>query len=1019
MTFPTKKLLLTSLMVAALAITAHAATSPTPKPGSFGPQPTKPPASLGGLVGDTCTLDSGFSSIFYENADWTDASSARFLPELDQHWNTSSPAKGINADPRWSAKFEAGFTIVGIPPGTPPPANATIDVYPTYQGYVKIFIDGAVVYEGTNDNAPAEYNPDVRSQPLSSSIPHIITVLYNDFDNSQAELELRAVVCDADNPTNCGTKDYFFRHTIAPRADELYYTKKPADTSGTIGTSVNFSMDYANNSTAVPTIQWQRQRTGGNAENIGSNSKSLSYGPLVSEDNGALVHAQMSNGICQLMDDISYANVTVTNGTPTPTPTGSVTPTPGTLSCTPVNQTVAVNEDAVLYASGPVTPYQWTAQNGTPGLGSTNDSTTPFKTKFARPSNDELVVVRTGLSAQATCHVKVIDATPTPTPSSTPLPGSFYCSPATQTVEVGQPASFTAEGGDPGSYAWGTNGYGSPSTGTGKTFTTTFNTPSTRGREVGLSSDGFSSVFCRVNVTVPPTPTPNPNGKQGINGMYVYDHSPVDPLDCSKTPSKYKTPDFPLECDPHIAEDFVSVPISVGAQGLTYHLPGNPNNSFTVVPHDPDLTVQDSDLSADQADLSQYDSIFSGGVQDISKITQAAQIDTFYRVMTLLKEFANNIWPLGSVSGSEFEPAGFYDFTLPGEAIIGDEVAEALSNCLARTDGFGLSTYCPLDNAVLVHEFYHYIQYQLDEDLTTSEDDEIRAIKEGISDYFAIRNIDQQELGNYFWTKEGAPVFIRQILELDTPPYGPDGYGAEHRFFDGLPILTVKGEGYADYHLYGAKIANILISARNHIPDEKNKLLFDRGVILAYRSLGSLYSDQVFSLSSVQLFYIELYRQLNAMVTFWGFPQGDVDYFKDLLYNKAKIGTAIGNIHILIQEESFKETDVCEDDGTGIKYKIGIFKFPAMNAIGDTIKEASVIFSNQSDSRIFTYNATSYPPLVQEGEHSPIVDFTVPILLNFGDGDFKVTFTSVANNNPLVHEEPVPGVITITDSVCK
>ncbi len=73
------------------------------------------------------------------------------------------------------------------------------------------------------------------------------------------------------------------------------------------------------------------------------------------------------------------------------------------------------------------------------------------------------------------------------------------CSPTTQSVYTSASASFTAANGN-GTYSWTATG-GTPSTGTGATFSTTYSTTGTKSVSVTSNS---TSASCNVSVTTPP-----------------------------------------------------------------------------------------------------------------------------------------------------------------------------------------------------------------------------------------------------------------------------------------------------------------------------------------------------------------------------------------------------------------------------------------------------------------------------------------------------------------------------------
>ena len=105
-------------------------------------------------------------------------------------------------------------------------------------------------------------------------------------------------------------------------------------------------------------------------------------------------------------------------------------------------------------------------------------------------------LVCTNVSGSATATITVNVNSPPP----------VVCSPATQTVLVGQVAKLSASGGD-GTFAWTASG-GSPATGSGTPFSTTYSSTGTK--TVTVTSAGLNAN-CSVTVNAPPpTPTPTP-----------------------------------------------------------------------------------------------------------------------------------------------------------------------------------------------------------------------------------------------------------------------------------------------------------------------------------------------------------------------------------------------------------------------------------------------------------------------------------------------------------------------------
>ena len=185
------------------------------------------------------------------------------------------------------------------------------------------------------------------------------------------------------------------------------------------------------------------------------------------------------------------------------------------------------------------------------------------------------------------------------------------------------------------------------------------------------------------------------------------------------------------------------------------------------------------------------------------------------------------------------------------------------------------------------------------------------------------------------------------------------------------------------------------------------------------RTTSKVAKQSTSRLSILQQYYINLYKYLDSAVDFAGFPRIEVDYLKELLYTKAQIGTAIGNTETVDPSDILKNTGICNDDGSGEQYPIYQFRSPPINAIGDTVKQISIAFSNSTDTNAFYYDKFSTPKLEQIGMHTPITDFTAPILMNFGTGPFKVTLSSIAENHSFKNNEEVPGGFVVDTSACK
>ncbi len=148
------------------------------------------------------------------------------------------------------------------------------------------------------------------------------------------------------------------------------------------------------------------------------------------------------------------------------------------LVCAPSSQSVKIGQVASFVATGGNGQYAWTASNGTPNTGSSNT----FQTKYSSAGTKSVTVASAGKTK--TCSVTVEDYP------------KLTCAPASQSVRLGQAASFVATGGN-GQYAW-TASNGTPNTGTGSTFSSTYNT--TGNKQVVVASAG-QTASCQVSIT--------------------------------------------------------------------------------------------------------------------------------------------------------------------------------------------------------------------------------------------------------------------------------------------------------------------------------------------------------------------------------------------------------------------------------------------------------------------------------------------------------------------------------------
>jgi len=108
------------------------------------------------------------------------------------------------------------------------------------------------------------------------------------------------------------------------------------------------------------------------------------------------------------------------------------------VGCSIGTASVAPNQAVTLTASGGNGSYTWSG----PNLNITNASGNQFAVSYPNLGSYPVTVTSAGQSATCTVNVTA--------PVST---GSLFCSPAVQTVALGQTASVSASGGN-GSYIW-------------------------------------------------------------------------------------------------------------------------------------------------------------------------------------------------------------------------------------------------------------------------------------------------------------------------------------------------------------------------------------------------------------------------------------------------------------------------------------------------------------------------------------------------------------------------------------
>jgi hypothetical protein len=189
-------------------------------------------------------------------------------------------------------------------------------------------------------------------------------------------------------------------------------------------------------------------------------------------------------------DDIK--NITVTYQPPTQPPPPTSDPA---VSCSASPSSATVGQGVTFTSTGGNGTYSWSAPGGTPSSGPGGTFSTSYDI-----SGIKTVTVTSG-SASNTCNVSV----------SEPTTDGAWCTPHTQTVNVGQTASLRAFPQNNGNwYAPG----GNPERKSGSFFfDTAYGTP-------GLKTVNYTQAFkptqtCSVNVVAPPTVDLKANNSNG------------------------------------------------------------------------------------------------------------------------------------------------------------------------------------------------------------------------------------------------------------------------------------------------------------------------------------------------------------------------------------------------------------------------------------------------------------------------------------------------------------------------
>jgi len=178
-----------------------------------------------------------------------------------------------------------------------------------------------------------------------------------------------------------------------------------------------------------------------------------------------------------------YKTVTVSSGNQIATCHVTVNEIPQqTLTCNPQNQSVFVNSSANFTATGGNGTYSWSGgESPVSGSGanfSTSYSSVGFRT----------VTVTSG-NQTATCNVIV----------NTQPQQNLSCNPQSQSGNVGSYLSFNATGGN-GTYNWIASD-GNPTTGSGSSFSTQFNSA---GFRTVIVNSGNQTATCNVTINQQP-----------------------------------------------------------------------------------------------------------------------------------------------------------------------------------------------------------------------------------------------------------------------------------------------------------------------------------------------------------------------------------------------------------------------------------------------------------------------------------------------------------------------------------
>jgi uncharacterized repeat protein (TIGR01451 family) len=183
---------------------------------------------------------------------------------------------------------------------------------------------------------------------------------------------------------------------------------------------------------------------------------------------------------------------------------------------------VAITASPGTICVGQSTHITWSSTDATSisidqGIG----SVLPFGDRIVSPTQTTTYTITgsnsTGGHAVASATVYVNSSCATPTWTPTPTPHQILsCTPTHQSANSGERVSFSAYYGSggvhfqPGQLTWRAVG-GSPSTGTGSSFSTRFYTSSISTTQYVSVTDGYQTANCVVYVYGNPTPSPTPS----------------------------------------------------------------------------------------------------------------------------------------------------------------------------------------------------------------------------------------------------------------------------------------------------------------------------------------------------------------------------------------------------------------------------------------------------------------------------------------------------------------------------